>query len=94
VPLTLLLGVAAWYVLSRTVFGLRLRSAGENPRAAETLGVRVVVMRYAGVLIPGAFAGLAGGYLSIELAGRYREVRSCLRGYQQTSSNVHASLYR
>jgi simple sugar transport system permease protein len=76
VPLTLLLGVAAWYVLSRTVFGLRLRSAGENPRAAETLGVRVVVMRYAGVLISGAFAG---GYLSIELAGLYREVCSCLR---------------
>jgi general nucleoside transport system permease protein len=92
VPLTLLLGVAAWYVLSRTVFGLRLRSAGENPRAAETLGVRVVVMRYAGVLISGAFAGLAGGYLSIELAGLYREVCSCLRGYQQASSNVHASL--
>jgi ABC-type uncharacterized transport system permease subunit len=92
VPLTLLLGVAARYVLSRTVFGLRLRSAGENPRAAETLGVRVVVMRYAGVLISGAFAGLAGGYLSIELAGLYREVCSCLRGYQQASSNVHASL--
>jgi ABC-type uncharacterized transport system permease subunit len=36
-------------------------------------------MRYAGVLISGAFAGLAGGYLSIEFAGLYREVCSCLR---------------
>jgi simple sugar transport system permease protein len=81
VPLTLLLGVAAWYVLSRTVFGLRLRSAGENPRAAETLGVRVVRMRYAGVLISGAFAGLAGGYLSIELVGLYREGMNQGRGF-------------
>ena len=81
VPLTLVLGVAAWFVLSRTVFGLRLRSAGENPRAAESLGVRVVVMRYAGVLISGAFAGLAGGYLSIELVGLYREGMNQGRGF-------------
>jgi general nucleoside transport system permease protein len=81
VPLTLVLGVTAWYVLNRTVFGLRLRSAGENPRAAESLGVRVVVMRYAGVLISGAFAGLAGGYLSIELVGLYREGMNQGRGF-------------
>jgi general nucleoside transport system permease protein len=81
VPLTVLLGVGAWFVLSRTVFGLRLRSSGENPRAAETLGVRVVVMRYAGVLISGAFAGLAGGYLSIELVGLYREGMNQGRGF-------------
>jgi general nucleoside transport system permease protein len=81
VPLTIVLGVVAWFVLTRTVFGLRLRSAGENPRAAETLGVRVVVMRYAGVLISGAFAGLAGGYLSIELVGLYREGMNQGRGF-------------
>jgi general nucleoside transport system permease protein len=81
VPLTVLLGVGAWFVLSRTVFGLRLRSSGENPRAAETLGVRVVVMRYAGVLISGAFAGLAGGYLSIEPVGLYREGMNQGRGF-------------
>jgi general nucleoside transport system permease protein len=81
VPLTAVLGVATWFVLSRTVFGLRLRSAGENPRAAESLGVRVVRMRYAGVLISGAFAGLAGGYLSIELVGLYREGMNQGRGF-------------
>jgi simple sugar transport system permease protein len=73
VILTIVLGVGAWWVFNRTVLGLRLRSAGENPRAAESLGVRVVSMRYAGVLISGAFAGLAGGYLSIELVGQYTE---------------------
>ena len=81
VPVTILLGLAAWFVLNRTVFGLRLRSAGENPRAAETLGVRVKAMRYGGVLISGAFAGLAGGYLSIELVGLYREGMNQGRGF-------------
>jgi simple sugar transport system permease protein len=81
VPLTILLGVGAWFVLNRTVFGLRLRSAGENPRAAESLGVRVKGMRWAGVLISGGFAGLAGGYLSIELVGLYREGMNQGRGF-------------
>jgi general nucleoside transport system permease protein len=81
VPVTILLGFGAWFVLSRTVFGLRLRSAGENPRAAESLGVRVKGMRWAGVLISGGFAGLAGGYLSIELVGLYREGMNQGRGF-------------
>jgi ABC-type uncharacterized transport system permease subunit len=75
------LGVVAWWVFNRTVLGLRLRSAGENPRAAESLGVRVVSMRYAGVLISGAFAGLAGGYLSVELVGQYTEGMNQGRGF-------------
>ena len=81
VILTIALGMAAWWVLNRTVLGRRLRSAGENPRAAESLGVRVVSMRYAGVLISGAFAGLAGGYLSIELVGQYTEGMNQGRGF-------------
>jgi general nucleoside transport system permease protein len=81
VPLTVVLGVVAWWVFNRTVLGLRLRSAGENPRAAESLGVRVVSMRYAGVLISGAFAGLAGGYLSVELVGQYTEGMNQGRGF-------------
>src|SRR4029453_18471069 len=81
VPVTVLLGFGAWFVLSRTVFGLRLRSAGENPRAAESLGVRVKGMRWAGVLISGGFAGLAGGSLSIELVGLYREGMNQGRGF-------------
>jgi general nucleoside transport system permease protein len=81
VPVTILLGLAAWFVLNRTVFGLRLRSAGENPRAAESLGVRVKGQRWSGVLISGGFAGLAGGYLSIEYIGLYREGMNQGRGF-------------
>jgi len=55
--------VVAWFVLKKTVFGLRLRSCGENPEAADTLGINVTLMRYAGVLISGALCGIASATL-------------------------------
>src|SRR4051812_5123867 len=70
-----------WFVINRTVFGLRLRSAGENPRVAESLGIRVADMRSAGVLTSGAFAGLAGACISVELAGQYTENMNQGRGF-------------
>jgi general nucleoside transport system permease protein len=61
------------FVLNRTRFGLRLRSAGENPEATRTLGVRVAPLRYAGVAISGLFAGFAGAFLAIEVNALYNE---------------------
>ncbi len=55
IPITAL----AWFVLYKTVFGLRLRTVGENPEAADTLGINVYLMRYTGVIISGAMCGLS-----------------------------------
>ena len=71
----------AYFILWRTAFGLRLRSAGEAPYAAESLGVNVYAMKYAGVLISGGFAGLGGGFLAIVAASNYQENQVAGRGY-------------
>lgn len=61
-----LLVVLVHRLLFRTVFGLRLRATGERPEAAATLGLSVPGLRFAGVLLCGLLAGLAGAYLASE----------------------------
>jgi simple sugar transport system permease protein len=72
---------AATYVLWRTPFGLRLRSSGEKPSAADSLGVDVYRMRYIALAISGGMAGLGGSYLAINGAGRYSEGQVSGRGF-------------
>ncbi|MGQ0549284.1 MAG: ABC transporter permease [Armatimonadota bacterium] len=67
------LAVAAWWWLSRTRPGLHLRACGENPEAADAMGVNVTVTRYAAVTAGGALAGLAGGYLSLAYTPAWTE---------------------
>ncbi|MFD8593654.1 ABC transporter permease [Kitasatospora sp. NPDC059646] len=73
--------VASYFVLWRTVFGLRLRSCGENPTAAESLGVNVYKYKYLAVITSGAFAGLGGAYLSLVAAHFYRDGQTQGRGF-------------
>jgi general nucleoside transport system permease protein len=73
VPIAFLITIPAIYILNKTRFGLRLRSAGENPDAASTLGVGVAPLRYAGVGISGLLGGFAGAFLAIEINGLFRE---------------------
>jgi simple sugar transport system permease protein len=79
--LALLLVVATYFVLWRTAFGLRLRSCGESPSAAETLGVNVYRYKIVAVLISGAIAGLAGGFIVLVGAGLYQNGITNGRGY-------------
>jgi len=76
-----LLVLFSQWVLLRTRFGLRLRAVGEYPLAADTLGISVTRMRYAGVLLSGALAGMAGAYLAIEQAHLYFEGMTQGRGF-------------
>lgn len=71
----------SWFVLWRTRFGLRLRSCGEQPEAADSLGVNVYRYQYAGTIISGALAGLAGSYIVTELTSIYREGQTNGRGF-------------
>ncbi len=78
--LAVLLIPAAYVVLWRTAFGLRLRSCGENPAAADSLGVPVYRLKYIAVLISGALAGLGGVFL-VFIANIYREGQTGGRGF-------------
>ena len=59
-PIALILLLAAWFVLYKTRFGLRLQSCGEHPQAAASVGISVYRMRYAGVMLSGFLGGLGG----------------------------------
>jgi ABC-type uncharacterized transport system permease subunit len=63
----------ATYVLNKTTWGLKVRAVGQNPEAADSLGVSVNRMRYAAVMLGSSLAGIAGASLSISLLGIFQE---------------------
>jgi simple sugar transport system permease protein len=77
----LALVVVTWVVVFRTPPGLRLRSAGENPLAAETAGLSVVRTRYAAVMTSGALAALGGAFLSIGFVHSFSQNMVAGRGF-------------
>jgi len=79
--LAILLVVGSYFVLWRTAFGLRLRSCGESPIAAESLGVNVYLMKYSAVVVSGGLAGIGGAFLAIVAGNGYREGQTGGRGF-------------
>jgi len=86
--ITVLIVIASHFVIFKTVFGLRLRSVGEHPQAADTLGINVYKMRYFGVIISGALAGMGGAFLSLEHAGYFVKGISGGRGFIGLASMI------
>jgi simple sugar transport system permease protein len=73
--------VLVWLVVFRTALGLRLRSVGENPRAAESVGVDVFLMRYLAVIASGGLAALGGAFLSIGFVHSFSPNMTAGRGF-------------
>ena len=82
IAITIVVLVAViWYVVYKTPFGLRLRSVGEKPEAADAAGVSVSRLRYSGVLLAGVLAGLGGAYLSIGQSSLFTRNMTAGRGF-------------
>ena len=94
-PLVLLTGglaIAVYWMLRRTQLGIRIRSVGENPAAADVAGINVNALRLGTALAAGAFAGLAGAYLSVDWFGAVTKELTAGRGFIALATVVFSGL--
>jgi simple sugar transport system permease protein len=79
--LMLLTVFLTWLVVWHTPWGLRVRSSGEHPHAAETLGIDVIKIRYQAVVLGGLIAGLAGAWFSMEASAGFEDAMTNGTGF-------------
>ena len=79
--MAVVLAITAWFILEYTKVGIKIRATGEHPKAAETQGVHVSLIKYACVIIGGGFSGLAGANLSISYSKSWIEGMTAGRGW-------------
>jgi general nucleoside transport system permease protein len=73
--------ILTYVVLFKTAIGLRIRSVGEHPRAADTVGISVYAIRYTAVIVSGILAALGGAFLSIGFTGTFEKNMTAGRGF-------------
>lgn len=88
VYLMLALIAGGWFVLFKTPLGLRIRMTGENPEAADTLGINVRAIKHFSVILGGALCGVGGAYLSIGSLGRFSNNMVAGRGFMGLAANI------
>ena len=85
VDVTVLLGLIAtvilWFVLYKTKWGLRIRSVGEHPAAADTLGISVTRIRYGCVIVSGILAGLGGACVTLAIVSQFQQTSISGQGF-------------
>lgn len=89
--LSFALVLITWWVINKTRVGLTLRAVGENPKSANALGIRILLVRFIAVLTGGLFAGLAGAYLSLSYTPMWMENMTAGRGWIALALVVFAS---
>jgi len=87
---SIVVSLVLWFVLFRTKFGLNIRSVGENPSMADSLGVNVDLTRYVCVLVGGVLGGLGGAYLSIVYTPLWIEGMTAGRGWIAIALTIFA----
>ena len=84
----IIIAFVASCVLFKTRFGLRLRSVGENPQAADTLGLNVYALRYTGVLISGVLGGIGGALFAQSIAGNFSASTIVGQGFMSMAAMI------
>ncbi|WP_156298915.1 ABC transporter permease [Streptobacillus canis] len=82
------LAILSYFLVYKTVFGLRLRAVGEHPLAADTVGISVYKYRYIGVLLSGVYAGLGGAYMTTVILSSFTSNMSAGRGFMALAAMI------
>lgn len=86
--LAIIVAVISWLVLYKTAFGLRLRSVGEHPMAADTNGINVYKMRYIAVMISGAMGGLGGSIFALTIVHNFSNTTILGQGFMSLAAVI------
>jgi general nucleoside transport system permease protein len=84
----ILIAIIAWFIVFKTPFGLRLRSTGEHPMAADTMGINVTKMRYIGVIISGALGGLGGAVYAQSISSDFSHATISGQGFMALAAMI------
>jgi general nucleoside transport system permease protein len=86
--LAIIVAIIAWYIIYKTPFGLRLRSCGEHPMAADTMGINVTKMRYLGVIISGMLGGIGGGVYAESISSNFSHATISGQGFMALAAMI------
>ncbi|MCM3667778.1 ABC transporter permease [Mesobacillus maritimus] len=84
----IIIAIIAWFIVFKTPFGLRLRSTGEHPMAADTMGINVTKMRYIGVIISGALGGLGGAVYAQSISSDFSHATISGQGFMALAAMI------